>query len=676
MRRSMQIIAAAVAALPMTAAAQTVLFSDNFDAGTSGTRYDFYNVDTEAPGQYGNGTIAGDASANFNFNYGAYTYRYTDPDGVTPRTGFIPMAPRSSGTTVGLRLDVNNANGGTGILNLYPKLTEFLGGLAPSGDHRLSFDLWMNYNGAFEGGGGSTEWWIGGINQEGGGLGGPRLGSPLEPPGVKKGFSFATNGERGNSIDYRLYRDNTRFGTIGVPEAGYAAAPDGTFSVADGRNSFYQNLFQFPDYETPGAIGKKWNQVDIEYIDGIVYFSINGNLIAARSDTTSTSGNILLGYADFNNSTAALDDITGVDSNFGLFDNVSVTQVTQVRPTWAATGGGDWSNAANWQNGVPDGVAAVADFGASITGAATINVDGGKTVRSIVFDNSQSYTISGSDITFNTVTTGVTGSIVARSGSHTIASNVTTNRPLVLSTTSAGASVALTGDLTTNNFSVTKTGPGTASVKNVQTTSSLNVTGGTMRIGTNGTPTGTSKVGTLSIAGATDAWTAKLDVTNNAFIVDYTGASPLAAIQNQIQNGRSGGSWTGNGITSSIAAGNSVSAVGYAEAFDLGLTNFGGLPVDDTAVVFRYTRLGDANLDGTTNIGDFSLLGANFNQPGVWRTGDFNYDGSVNIGDFSLLAANFNQVAPADAMRGAAVPEPVGATMILYAAAALRRRPR
>jgi hypothetical protein len=117
--------------------------------------------------------------------------------------------------------------------------------------------------------------------------------------------------------------------------------------------------------------------------------------------------------------------------------------------------------------------------------------------------------------------------------------------------------------------------------------------------------------------------------------------------------------------------------VGYAEASAVGSpATFLGQPVDGTAVLVRYTRQGDANLDGTTGIGDFSLLGANFNQPGKWNSGDFNYDGTTSIGDFSLLAANYNQSAASGVGgRPGAVPEP--ATLGLLTAAAvlgMRRR--
>jgi hypothetical protein len=80
-----------------------------------------------------------------------------------------------------------------------------------------------------------------------------------------------------------------------------------------------------------------------------------------------------------------------------------------------------------------------------------------------------------------------------------------------------------------------------------------------------------------------------------------------------------------------------------------------GQPIDATTILMRYTRTGDANVDGTTNVLDFALLAANFNNAGTrWGRGDFNYDGTTNIGDFSLLAANFNLAVPADSSRPAA----------------------
>src|SRR5207248_8383141 len=49
---------------------------------------------------------------------------------------------------------------------------------------------------------------------------------------------------------------------------------------------------------------------------------------------------------------------------------------------------------------------------------------------------------------------------------------------------------------------------------------------------------------------------AKLDLADTALIVDYTGSSPLSMLRTKIIQGYNGGTWTGNGITSSSAAAN------------------------------------------------------------------------------------------------------------------------
>src|SRR5262249_51229301 len=146
----------------------------------------------------------------------------------------------------------------------------------------------------------------------------------------------------------------------------------------------------------------------------------------------------------------------------------------------------------------------------------------------------------------------------------------------------------------------------------------------------------TSKVKTLTIAGTTDAWTATLDLNNQAMVVDYTGASPLATIANQIKSAYANGTWTNPGITSAAAAAVAVdgsnphkTGLGFAES-GTAFTSFVGQPVDSTAVLVRYTLYGDANLDGSVDTVDFNLLAASFSQTGkFWFNGDFNYDTTV-----------------------------------------------
>lgn len=167
----------------------------------------------------------------------------------------------------------------------------------------------------------------------------------------------------------------------------------------------------------------------------------------------------------------------------------------------------------------------------------------------------------------------------------------------------------------------------------------------------------------------------QFDMTNHEFSVLYNGASPLDSIRTQIRSAFNGGAWTGNGITSSLAANTAATsdkmAIGYAEASDIfgaGGGTFGGIAVDNTTVLLRYTLFGDANLDRTVNITDFARVAANFNLPSTWFNGDFNYDGTTGISDFAMLAANFNKFA-SGFPRNAVVPEASSLAVVGIAAA-------
>jgi len=167
---------------------------------------------------------------------------------------------------------------------------------------------------------------------------------------------------------------------------------------------------------------------------------------------------------------------------------------------------------------------------------------------------------------------------------------------------------------------------------------------------------------------------------SGVIIFNYSGATQLAAFQQQLVTGYAAGAWNGPGIFSSQATQGAFAGrtgVALAEATDLFQTfpaTFVGDSIDSTTLLLRFTLNGDTNFDLAVNIGDFSILAANFNQPNRrWATGDFNYDGSAGIGDFALLAANFNQTLPtADTPRPGAVPERV--TGLLLAPLMLRRR--
>ena len=259
-------------ALVAPAHAQVTLFADDFDTGGSAAEWTLFSH-------------AGDYTADFAFDYS---------------TRGIPPAPHSMGTTVGLRAAVNNNDAvpATDAVSAFPTGQTF------AGDITLRFDLWLNYNGGAGGGTGSTEFATAGLNHSA-----TRVnwaGSPSSD-----GFWFAVSGEGGDTDDYRAYRGGA---LLPLTESAYAAAS---------RNhtaAFYQALFPSPTYETQGAPGKHWVEVEIRQRKGVIEWRLNGMLVAIRLDTSLDQGAIMLGYMDTFTSIA-----NPAADNFVLFDNVRVT---------------------------------------------------------------------------------------------------------------------------------------------------------------------------------------------------------------------------------------------------------------------------------------------------------------------------------------------------------------
>jgi autotransporter-associated beta strand protein len=210
-------------------------------------------------------------------------------------------------------------------------------------------------------------------------------------------------------------------------------------------------------------------------------------------------------------------------------------------------------------------------------------------------------------------------------------------------------------------------------------------------------PTGVLKTRSLTVDNGT------LDVNRGTLLVDYATGSPLDDILakvNQAYGPGGGPHWTSPGITSSAAAADASLFVAVDEASRvLGLTPgqtalFNGASVDDTTVIVRLTRRGDATLDGAVDFNDLVPLAQHYNQAApAWSSGDFTGDGFVDFSDLVVLAQNYNSsltpgaAAPAFsasfagdvASAFASVPEPSALAAIAacgFAASARRRRSR
>ena len=144
---------------------------------------------------------------------------------------------------------------------------------------------------------------------------------------------------------------------------------------------------------------------------------------------------------------------------------------------------------------------------------------------------------------------------------------------------------------------------------------------------------------------------AHLNLNDNDLILDYTGASQLAATQNLINTARAGGAWNGlMGVTSFTARDNTshnttlgaMEATDYKAIYGAGAT-FDGQSIDNDAVLVKYTYYGDANFSGRVTFDDYVKVDTGFNQHRTgWTNGDFNGDGTVNFDDYVLIDTAFN----------------------------------
>jgi hypothetical protein len=175
-------------------------------------------------------------------------------------------------------------------------------------------------------------------------------------------------------------------------------------------------------------------------------------------------------------------------------------------------------------------------------------------------------------------------------------------------------------------------------------------------------PEGRESVATIDLAAAT-----------TGMIIDYpaTGSSPATEVRERILSARGRidliGAWNGPGITSELALTDTGNfSVGWADNRELPLgqyASFQGEPVDETSILIRATRLGDATLDGVVNDDDVTIVSATYgvSEGAVWAFGDFTYDGKVDDDDVTLVSALYEPNPPA--MANAPSADGTGATV-------------
>lgn len=404
----------------------------------------------------------------------------------------------------------------------------------------------------------------------------------------------------------------------------------------------------------------------------------------------------------------------------GGMDNISIsTDPLTASPQWALNGAGNWTNEGNWYpSATPDGVDAVADFGAAISAPHTVYADTDVTVGTLHIDNANTYVLAGAG-SLTLQTSSGNAQVVVGAGTQKINLPLTIASDAVLDV-ATGATLKISDPVTVNaGKSVTQTGGGTVTYESnvtLQSGATLAVASSTSMHGLALAPsslatltahTGSTPkvlhVDSLSLSGATNSWAGALDLSNNDLIVNHGSLSDLA---NQLKSGYNGGNWNGAaGILSSAAQAdpNHAHALAYATAASLfGLTGpdtatFDGQTVDASSLIVKYTLFGDANFDGKLNADDYILIDRGLAKGlSGWVNGDFNYDGVINQGDYlqidrvfalqsggtlspDLLAQRTAQFGEAYvAQLVSSVPEPATPCLLAVAGATLfgRRRRR
>ena len=354
----------------------------------------------------------------------------------------------------------------------------------------------------------------------------------------------------------------------------------------------------------------------------------NATLTATAPAGTTTARIVLLTGAFFDRNG---DSVTQGGGSV-YFDDASLS-LAPAAPMWQTNGNGDWEDSANWQGGLPNSPGAAANFITALSSPAVITLGSSKTVGTVKFDSSNGYTLQGSTLILDNA--GDTAVIEAVSGMHVISSDVDAIAGLRVS------------------------GPGVTLGGRVKVGGELEVVGGEVRF------TGSlAQLTSLQVSGG-----GVLNVTSASFLLDYGVSSPIADLIAQYLAGEViANSDDGFGLPTYLA---------IAEAADLGLTEFAGAAVDDSAVVAKFTYVGDANLDGQVDALDYERVDLAIGNTGVLGTaqGDLNYDGNVDALDYEQIDLNIGN-GVGSPLAAVVVPEPASLSVVAIAACLSGRRRR
>ncbi len=324
---------------------------------------------------------------------------------------------------------------------------------------------------------------------------------------------------------------------------------------------------------------------------------------------------------------------------------------------WAGAGTA-WHLAANWSGGVVPGPETVVVFDGAPTVQPALSQD--ETVKGVVFLTA-GWTLGGA----GALAVGTGGIDSAGSGINTI------SRPVAMtaaSTWTVGSdnTLVLGGALSGSGYVLTKDGPGTLRLPQSVDLAGLAIDAGTVA-GPDGGGPATIVTHALSIAQSGGSPTATLDLAASRMVIDYDGdpnSSPLEEVKAWIQAGWFGpdAPWYGTGIISTVARGEpnlytvalvdqgrllaETGELWYGPGGTRGET-FGGIAVDWTSILVKFTYLGDVDLDGKVYDDDVGIMSGNYTNAGptgaqYWNGDVFGFDGWVYDDEAGIIGGAYN----------------------------------
>lgn len=252
----------------------------------------------------------------------------------------IPAAPHSSGaSTRGMILQANMATSSPGVFPAGVSVSPVSFSITENFD--MHFDMWINFNGPFPGGGsGSTL--VGGAGYGTAGVGAQVAGGPVDSV-----FIGAT-GDGGSSADYRVYAPAH---SASYQDTDHVIGGDTTSPLlyaAGGRNSsltYYATNFPgvvgpaaqtalYPNQNgttANGSVGMKWRDVSLKKVGNTITYRIDGVLIATvDSNDAGTLGGGNIVFAAFDINATHSTDPNSPFVAFTLIDNVRITNFPNI----------------------------------------------------------------------------------------------------------------------------------------------------------------------------------------------------------------------------------------------------------------------------------------------------------------------------------------------------------